>query len=95
MSETTVIWTTEALNDLLDIEEFLGTKAESTIDRIIARTRQLENFPNSGQKQETTSRQVYRYLIEGNYKIIYSHRPSKVFVHIVFDTRQDPGKLKI
>jgi plasmid stabilization system protein ParE len=97
VTKISVIWTTEALDDLLDIETFIGnaTKAEKIIDRILAKTRQLENFPESGKKYETVTQQEYRYLIERNFKIIYSYRNDKVYIHTIFDTRQDPGKLKL
>lgn len=97
MNKVPVIWTTEALDDLLDIEAFISdaTTAENIVDRILAKSRQLENFPESGRKQPTQTKQEYRYLLEGNYKIIYSYRKNTVYIHTVFDTRQDPGKLKV
>ncbi len=97
MSKASVIWTTAALDDLLDIEDFIGvpSKAEAVIDRIIARAKQLENFPESGRKLSTQAKQQYRYLVEGNYKIIYSYRQTTVYIHTVFDTRRDPGELKV
>lgn len=97
MSKVPIIWATEALNDLLDIETFIADIAtsEKIIDSIMAKTRQLENFPESGSKQPTQTKQEYRYLVTGNYKIIYSYRKDIVYIHTVFDTRQDPGKLKV
>jgi toxin ParE1/3/4 len=54
----------------------------------------LEAFPESGPKQETITASVkeYRYLVEGNFKIIYSHQEESHVVHIeiIFDARQDP-----
>ena len=35
------------------------------------------------------------YLLEGKYKLIYSYRKGIVYVHAVFDTRRDPGTLKL
>ena len=34
----------------------------------------------------------HRYLVEGNYKIIYKIVYSTVFITGVFDTRQEPNK---
>ena len=67
MKQTHVIWTNEALNDLLALEDYLGATptTERTIDRILARAEQLATFPESGQKQETLTQQDYRYLVEG------------------------------
>ncbi len=96
MAEFTTIWTNEAFDDLLQIEDFLGIdKASKVIDKIIERTRQLQDFPLSGKIQPTQTRQEYRFLVEGNYKIIYSFRSNKVYVNTIFDTRQDPEKLKV
>lgn len=96
MSEFTTIWTNEAFDDLLQIEDFLGIdKASKVIDTIIERTRQLQDFPLSGKIQPTQTRQEYRFLVEGNYKIIYSFRSNKVYINTIFDTRQDPEKLKV
>lgn len=38
----------------------------------------------------------YRYLVEGNYKVIYSYQPEKSVIHVevIFDTRHDPEKLR-
>ena len=35
----------------------------------------------------------YRYLISGNYKIIYFIDNKKVIISLIFDTRQNPQKL--
>lgn len=36
----------------------------------------------------------YRYLVSGNYKIIYLVKPESVEIINVFDTRQDPIKIE-
>jgi plasmid stabilization system protein ParE len=96
VSITSVIWTNEALNDLLDIEEYLGVGAESTVDKILARARQLGQHPESGAVQQTPShRQKYRFLVEGRYKIIYSYQKGIIYIHAVFNSRRDPGSLKL
>ncbi len=70
MPKYSIIWTNEAFDDLLLIEDYLGhEKAQKVIDKIIARVRQLEDFPLSGRIQPTQTRQEYRFLVEGNYKI--------------------------
>ncbi len=96
MPKYSIIWTNEAFDDLLLIEDYLGhEKAQKVIDKIIARVRQLEDFPLSGRIQPTQTRQEYRFLVEGNYKIIYSFRNNKLYINTIFDTRQDPDKLKV
>jgi addiction module RelE/StbE family toxin len=94
-----VIWSEHALNDLDVIFDFLSEKsvkaAEKIVSALLSRTSQLETFPESGQKQENISSSVtYRYLVEEDYKIIYSYTNGVVYIHTVFDCRQDPEKMK-
>jgi len=98
-----VIWTDEALNDLETIYDFLAEKsqpaAQRIIDNILNRSKQLESFPESGTKQEVikASENEYRYLVEGDYKVIYTYQQEIKAVHIatIFDTRLNPEKLKV
>lgn len=102
MKEAQVVWSDEALVDLEIIYDFLAVKsqpaAQRTIEGILARTKQLEAFPESGAIQELVKGKAkkYRGLVEGNYKIIYSFLADRqtVFIEIVFDARQNPAKLK-
>ncbi len=102
MKKSKVIWSNEALTDLEGIYDFLAEKSQPAAQRIVesllARTKQLETFPESGTKQETLSSKLkqYRYLVEGNYKIIYSYpQAGSVNIEIVYDTRYDPDKLEV
>lgn len=93
-----VIWSEEAFNDLDNIYDFIALNslkgASLTIGRILSRTKQLETFPRSGSIVEALhSENEYRYLVEGNYKIIYRPAQEVVFVETVFDTRQSPLEL--
>ncbi len=80
MKKVQVIWTDEALHDMETIYDFLAEKSQSAAQRIIEsildRAKQLESFPASGTKQEMVIPAVkeYRYLVEGNYKVIYSYQ---------------------
>jgi len=57
----------------------------------------LENFPEIGavEKSKMLESLKIRYLIEGNYKILYQINDSRGLIEIlaVFDTRQDPSKM--
>ena len=97
MKVAQVIWTSEAIFDLEVIYDFLADKspsaAERITNRILERTRQLEEFPESGVIQETIAlEKEYRYLVEGNYKIIYryKHLERTIFVEVIFDAPQNP-----
>ncbi|AXE18952.1 hypothetical protein DR864_14935 [Runella rosea] len=84
-------------DDLLEIEEFIGQpKADRVIENIMERARQLAQFPDSSSIQEMPShRRSYRFVVEGNYKIIYSFEHNVVQICAVFDTRRDPKNLKL
>lgn len=96
MARVSIHWTTPAFDDLLDIEDFLGgaEAAEKTINALFEKVRHLEQFPLIGPVQPSQHRREYRYLITGKYKIIYSYEEPEVSIHAVFDTRQDPDKLR-
>jgi plasmid stabilization system protein ParE len=102
VKQAQVIWSSEALVDLEIIHDFLAEKshlaAQRTIENLLDRTKQLEVFPESGAIQESimNKRKEYRYLVEGNYKIVYSYQSKDqvVYIEIIFDTRYNPEKLK-
>jgi toxin ParE1/3/4 len=82
-----VIWSDEALNDLETIYDFLAENSETAarriIENILSRSGQLESFPESGAKHTTKSNdKMYHYLVEGNYKIIYSYQLESQTIHI-------------
>ena len=97
MKKVQVVWTEESLSDLEVIYDFVAEQslksAKKIIRKILSRTRQLETFPHSGSPQKTNIEAIkeYRYLLEGNYKIIYSLKDNELYVEAIIDTRQ--GKI--
>jgi toxin ParE1/3/4 len=67
-----------------------------TITVIYTRAKSLLNFPLLGEKEELLNfrEENFRYLVEGNYKIIYWIDDEVIRIVSVFDTRQNPEKLK-
>ncbi len=55
----------------------------------------LKEFPKMGQIEENLESLGlgHRYLIEGNYKIIYRIQGKIISITDIFDTRQDPEKM--
>ena len=99
--ELKVFWTESAIEQLESIFDYYKYKASIKIARnlvsnIIDRTLQLETQPQSGQFEEILKnrKNKYRYLIEGNYKIIYWIEDNYVKIAAVFDTRQNPKKIE-
>ncbi|MDO6438191.1 type II toxin-antitoxin system RelE/ParE family toxin [Cyclobacterium sp. 1_MG-2023] len=100
MKKVQVIWTDESMGDLEVIYDFIAEKsrksAKNVVQSILSKTRQLETFPESGSPYETNISigVSYRFLVQGNYKIIYSIERDALYVEAVVDTRQDPASLR-
>ena len=95
-----VIWTGFAANSLLEIYKYYKEVANENVAqrikfRIFRATRQLIKHPLSGQIETNLQKlqEDHRYLIEGNYKIIYKRIKEGILITDVFDTRQDPIKI--
>ncbi len=96
-----VVWTKPARNDLQKIYDYLSkfslVVAERQINRIIDRIDLLEKgYTKTGQIEPLlrNRKYKYRYLVQDNYKIIYKEISNEVIINTVFDTRQNPIKLK-
>jgi toxin ParE1/3/4 len=97
-----IFWTQLAEEKLHDIFQYYKYKAgvkiaKKIITEIVDRTLILEQNSKAGQIEELLVNRKYefRYLISGNYKIIYYiHKEvNKIMVANVFDSRQNPSKL--
>lgn len=62
----------------------------------MSRVDQLQTQPESGQMEELLEHlnQNSRYLVEGNYKIIYQYSEGVVIITDVFHVKQNPVKIK-
>ena len=98
-----LFWTDQALSQLEDIFDHNKLTASlSTAGRIatsiVDKTVLLEKTPRIGTKEELLKKwkKEYRYLVEGNYKIIYWIEDTKRQINIaaIFDCRQNPMKMK-
>ena len=98
-----VYWTDFAKNELKQIFNYYKFKAslkvaKSLIEGIINIADTLIFQVKIGPKEELLleREEEFRYLVYKNYKIIYFYNKDKNRVEItdVFDTRQDPVKLK-
>jgi toxin ParE1/3/4 len=99
--ELKVFWTETAIEQLENIFDYYKFKAsvktaQNIVTRLVDRTIQLENQPLSGQIEDLLKKRKkeYRYIVEDNYKIIYWLDDNYIKIATVFDTRQNPEKLK-
>lgn len=95
-----IVFTEEAIKNLDDIydyyQEIAPPVAYKIIEAIIERANQLINFPDSGPEEPYLKHLGlgHRHLIEGNYKIVFTRDNTTVSITHIFDTRQNPDKLK-
>ncbi|MFY0607620.1 MAG: type II toxin-antitoxin system RelE/ParE family toxin [Cyclobacteriaceae bacterium] len=98
-----IIWSEFAEKQLDAIYYYYTEKANTNvavniIHGIIKEPEKLKKMPLLGQEEELLKDKnaEYRYLIFKNYKLIYSvdHNNELVKIADVFDTRQNPTKLK-
>lgn len=87
----------EALSDLDEIKEYIQRElenpdaAQSTVVRIAAAMRSLAENPDRGMPLAARMSQWtdYRYLVSGNYLVIYRREDDTVFITRVMYNRRD------
>ena len=62
---------------------------------VIKKALSLRDFPNLGNEEDNLADLGlgHRYLVVGNYKIIYRTTPEYIYITDVFDTRRDPSEI--
>lgn len=96
-----LIYTEQALDSLEEALEFIAPKVtqEKLLeirDRILDKADTLLLQPNQGQKEPYLEHLEldYRRIIESHYKIIYRVIGESIYITDIFDSRQDPEKMK-
>ena len=86
-------WSIFAKKQILKVRK---DRSFNTISIIYSRAKSILNFPFLGQKEDLLEFRIegFRYLVEGNYKIINWIDNDVVRIYSLFDTRQNPEKLK-
>jgi toxin ParE1/3/4 len=97
----TIKWSEKADADLKRIFKsfeysYNKSYAKDLVNELENRTLVLVQYPEIGQTEELLGfrNENFRYLVEGNYKIIYWIDEEVIRIVSVFDTRQNPEKLK-
>jgi plasmid stabilization system protein ParE len=96
-----IIWTNFAISELKNIFLYYRMVAgDKTADKIrksiFNSTKPLIKNPLIGAIEEnlTELKQGHRYLVDGNYKIIYRLIENNIYITDIFDCRQNPIKMK-
>jgi plasmid stabilization system protein ParE len=98
-----IIYTDQAKDSLDDLSHYLIEKQGWSLEKFLQLRRKIldkaENLRSTHshfQKEEYLEHlgKGHRRAIEGYFKIIYRVEEDKIFITDVFDTRQDPNKMK-
>ena len=94
-----VVWTNKAFKDLQSIYNLIAKDSKKAAKKVVAsildREEQLKTQPTSGTVEKRLKlKKEYRFLLQSHYKIIYREGKTNLYVIKVFDTRQNPDKLK-
>ena len=70
--------------------------AKSVKNRILSDIKKLRKTPGIGNEEDALKflERNYRKLISGNYKIIYRIIEKQIIIDTIFDSRQEPEKIK-
>jgi plasmid stabilization system protein ParE len=99
-----IIWSDTAKADVKDIYNYYKEKVSSKVARsirskLIKKPRLLSKQPELGQEEDNpvVAGRGFRYLVEGNYKIVYKvfTERQEILIATVFDTRQNPNRLNV
>ncbi len=94
-----LVYTEQALVSFEEALEFiaLDVSYEKLIeirDKILDTADTLLLQPFSGQREYLLEHLDHRRLVEGHYKIIYRVVDEYIYITDIFDSRQDPAKMK-
>lgn len=84
-----VIWTTESLKRLIQIEDYISNdspqRAIKFIDRIIKRGESLTQYPYKGRMATELSVPEIREILENNYRIVYRITKTRIEILTIFE----------
>jgi toxin ParE1/3/4 len=103
MEEYSVIWTEDAYESLRKIQDFVSQhspkKAKTVVKDLVKLSFLLKSFPKRNPIEPINSEIIadFRAILKKPYKLIYTivEEEKMVLILLVFDTRQDPEKLRI
>jgi len=94
-----IIWRKDCLRQIKEIRKYIAFGSPIAAKKVVQGIREriiiLEKEPFAGPIEETFIQfgLEYRYLVQGNYKILYTHFNDVVYISSVFDTRRNPDMM--
>lgn len=96
-----LVYTDKAIESLQEVLEFLSPKVNlekltQIRDEILDKADTLMKHPYLGQEEEYLEhlQMGHRRLVQSHYKIIYRIEGNTIYITDIFDSRQDPAKMK-
>ncbi|MDZ4845763.1 MAG: type II toxin-antitoxin system RelE/ParE family toxin [Chitinophagales bacterium] len=96
-----LVYTDKAIESLQEVLEFLSPKVNlekltQIRDEILDKADTLMKHPYLGQEEEYLEhlQMGHRRLVQSRYKIIYRIEGNTIYITDIFDSRQDPAKMK-
>lgn len=91
-----IIWGKKALKDLEAVHSFYEPKSKKAAENVVADIlHTIENIVYEEQYQvDEMLGKPYRRMVAGNYRIVYKPKRNSILIFRIFDTRQNPTKLK-
>ncbi len=87
-----IVWTEQALQCLVDIEEYIAREDPSVavafIDKLIRRTDILCEHPGAGRAVPEVPGREVRELIEDHYRIVYRRNADVIEILTIFESHQ-------
>ncbi len=85
-------WSPLAIERVSEIAEYIAQDnplaAEKWLDKIFLLVERLADFPDSGRVVPEVNNKMFREIISGNYRIIYKHEESEIFILTVRHSKQ-------
>ena len=92
MKKTKLLWTSEALNRLVEIEEYIAqdseTRAQKFTKSIINSTSALTQYPQKGRIVPEFNISGIREIIYKNYRIVYRINKDQIQILTVFEAHR-------
>ena len=84
-----VVWTSEAVKKLEEIEEFISQdnpeRASAFIDILLEKGDLIQSFPNMGRVVPELSHPEIRELLVENYRIVYRRTSLRIEILTIFE----------
>ena len=92
-----IVWSKRAIASLQDVYDFISLQSPNAADKVVNglvdKADTILPYPEKHQVEEALGL-PFRYVVSGNYKIIFRPYYNTIRIYQVFDTRQNPAKLK-